>query len=163
MLNKEITIFPQKGVLFDKVIINIGDKISNVINNIGSYDTARKNEYYFPQDGIIHVVTDDDGIVDEIEISNDDSYAVYLENICISLMEREQLINYLTRLNGGNSNVDEEDSYDFYNLRLRLWYESNIEDAQLVIAEQKKEGIFTREDEEYEMKLANFFGSVVIY
>lgn len=162
MSKKKIEIIPQRGIVIENHVINIGNKIDDVIIEFESYDMARDNEFYFINNNI-HVIVDKSRIIRYIEVYNDDNYEAYVGQICITSTNREVLIDDLSKINGNNPSIGENDSLNFNNIGLSLWFESSIEDAESVIEDMKEEGVYTKEKAEYEMKLANFYGSIVIY
>lgn len=159
-MQKKIELVPQKGLVFEGCTINIGDSIDTVINSFGSYDTARVNEYYFVENYIIHVLVDDNRLVTDVEVCNVENYPVYVEGKCISSMKRDELIQFLARINKEDPVPDGYNSLAFKNIGLELWYQSSLEEAEDVIAEMKEDGIYTKEKAEQEMNLAYYFGTV---
>lgn len=160
--NNKIFITPHKGIVFGTHTINVGDEISAVVNQVKPTEVYRGNEYYFTDDNVIHVVADKKRVA-EIELFNSEDYKFFIDDTLISAMEREELTEYLTKMNKAMPIAEYDLSLDFTNLGISLWYERTLEDVLEVIEEAKSEGDFTDEDAEIEMRLAKYFASIIIH
>ncbi len=94
-----INILCNKGIELDNNTILLGGYISDVLNIIEAEDIIDDCYYFFESNLSITV---EDNRISYIEISNDDNYDlnVFIDDIDVFSVERNELINYLTEKNG---------------------------------------------------------------